>query len=140
MTTTSSTSTETIELQPSYAIPIALVLIAVPLFLLQPWVSGVIALFGLFLLFQAATLRLRFTETALDIFRGETLIRRFPFQDWQNWRIFWSPVPILFYFKEVKSIHFLPILFDSKSLDACLRQRVSIAQRSSSSIDPPAAE
>lgn len=131
MTTTSS-STETIELQPSYAIPIALVSIAVPLFLLQPWVSGVVALFGVFLLFQAATLRLRFTETALDIFRGETLIRRFPFQEWQNWRIFWSPVPILFYFKEINSIHFLPILFDRNSLEVCLRQRVPL--------DPPAAE
>lgn len=129
---TTAPTTETIELEPSYSLPIALVLIAVPLFLLQPWVSGAIALFGLFLLFQAATLRLRFTETALDIFRGETLIRRFPFQEWQNWRIFWSPVPILFYFKEVKSIHFLPILFDPKTLEACLRQRCLL--------DRPAAE
>ncbi|MEP0955331.1 DUF3119 family protein [Microcoleus sp. FACHB-1515] len=131
MTTASPSSTE-IELQPSYALPIALVLIAVPLFLVRPWVSGAIALFGLFLLFQAATLRLRFTETALDIFRGETLIRRFPYQEWQNWRVFWPPVPILFYFKEIKSIHFLPILFDPKSLEACLRQRIPL--------DPPAAE
>lgn len=120
------TSTE-IELEPSYALPIVLVLLAVPLFLLQPWLSGAIALFGVFLLFQAATLRLRFTETALDIFRGETLIRRFPYQEWQNWRIFWLPVPILFYFKEVKSIHFLPILFDPKQLQTCLQQRCPIA-------------
>ena len=127
MTTAPPTATETIELSPSYALPIALVLIAVPLFWLQVWVSGAIALFGLFLLVQAATLRLRFTETALDIFRGETLIRRFPFQEWQNWRIFWSPVPILFYFKEVNSIHFLPVLFNPKQLEACLRQRVPLA-------------
>jgi hypothetical protein len=116
-------STETVQLAPSYALPIALVGLALPLFLIQPWVSGAIALFGLFLFFQAVTLQLRFTDTALDIYRGETLIRRFPYQDWQNWQIFWSNVPILFYFKEVKSIHFLPILFDPQMLKLCLEQR-----------------
>ena len=118
--TTTTASTETIVLSPSYKLPIALVVLAVPLLFVQIWVSLVIGLFGLFLLFQAATLRLCFTETALDIERGQTLIRRFPYQDWQNWRIFWLPVPILFYFKEVNSIHFLPILFDPKTLQTCL--------------------
>ena len=118
--TTTTASTQTIVLSPSYKLPIALVVLAAPLLFVQVWVSLVIALFGLFLLFQAATLRLCFTETALDIERGQTLIRRFPYQDWQNWRLFWSPVPILFYFKEVNSIHFLPILFDSKTLQTCL--------------------
>jgi hypothetical protein len=116
-------STETIQLAPSYTLPIALVCGAIPIFLLQPWVSGAIALFGLFLLLQAVTLRLQFTNAALEVYRGETLIRRFPYQDWQNWEIFWSGVPILFYFKEVKSIHFLPILFDPKMLRICLEQR-----------------
>ncbi|MEB3355234.1 MAG: DUF3119 family protein [Synechococcales bacterium] len=116
---TPSPTTDT-QLNPSYALPIALVFLAIPLFLVQPWLSGAIALFGLFLMFQAATLRLFFTDSALDIYRGESLIRRFPYQDWQNWRIFWSPLPILFYFKEVKSIHFLPILFDAKTLQASL--------------------
>jgi hypothetical protein len=118
-----STPTQTVELAPSYTLPLALVVAALPLVLVQIWVSLAIALFGLFLLFQAVTLRLQFTETALDIYRGETLIRRFPYQDWQNWRIFWTGVPILFYFKEVKSIHFLPILFDPKMLKTCLEQR-----------------
>jgi hypothetical protein len=89
-------------------------------------VSLAIALFGLFLLFQTATIRLRFTETDLDIYRSETLLRRFPYKDWQNWQIFWSPVPILFYFKEVNSIHFLPILFDPKALQSCLEARVPL--------------
>lgn len=123
MTTTAPASTETVQLAPSYAIPVGLVVGAILLLPVQPWASGAIALFGLFLLFQAATLRLHFTETALDIYRGETLIRRFPYQEWQNWEIFWSPIPILLYFKEVKSIHFLPILFDPKGLRACLEQR-----------------
>lgn len=126
MTTTASSSspTQTVELSPSYNLPIAVVLIAVPLVLVQVWVSLAIAVLGIFLLFQAATIRLRFTETALDVCRGETLIRRFPYQDWQNWRIFWSAVPVLFYFKEVKSIHFLPVLFDPKTLQNCLEVRV----------------
>lgn len=113
----------TVQLAPSYTVPIVLVIAAIPLLLLSVWVGGAIALFGLFLLFQAATLRLQFSETALDIYRGETLIRNFPYQDWQNWQIFWNKVPILFYFKEVKSIHFLPILFDPKTLKTCLEQR-----------------
>ena len=116
-------SRSTVELKPSYNIPIVLVIAAIPLLLVQPLVGSVFTLFGLFLMFQALTLRLQFTATNLDIYRGEKLIRRFPYQEWQNWRIFWSGVPILFYFKEIKSIHFLPILFDPNTLKNCLEQR-----------------
>ena len=123
MTTSFEPTASTIQLAPSYTLPVVLVIAAIPVLLVQPWLGGAIALFGLFLMFQAATLRLQFTESALDIYRGETLIRRFPYQDWQNWRIFWPTVPILFYFKEINSIHFLPILFDPKTLRTCLEQR-----------------
>ncbi len=116
-------STSTVELKPSYNIPVVLVIAAIPLILLQPWIGFAFALFGLFLMFQALTLRLQFTATDLDIYRGEKLIRRFPYQEWQNWRIFWNTVPILFYFKEIKSIHFLPILFDPNTLKSCLEER-----------------
>lgn len=116
-------STSTVELKPSYNIPIVLVIAAVPLLLVQPWVSSIFTLFGLFLMFQTLTLRLQFTASDLDIYRGEKLIRRFPYQEWQNWRIFWNRVPVLFYFKEIKSIHFLPILFDPNTLKTCLEQR-----------------
>jgi hypothetical protein len=112
----------TVELKPSYKLPIILVFAAIPLLGLQPLIGGICALFGLFLMFQAVTLRLQFTPTDLDIYRGETLIRRFPYQDWQNWRIFGNKVPILFYFKEINSIHFLPILFDANALKACLEE------------------
>ncbi|CCH67989.1 Glycerol dehydrogenase and related enzymes [Richelia intracellularis HH01] len=95
---------------------------AIPSFFLQLWIGGVLALLSLFLLFQALTVRLQFTPTDLDIYRGKIIIRRFPYQEWQNWRIFWYPVPILFYFKEIKSIHFLPILFDPTTLKECLEQ------------------
>jgi hypothetical protein len=119
----SPTSTQTVELSPSYTLPLVLIVAAVPVLLIQIWVRLAIALFGLFLLFQTVTIRLQFTETALDIYRSDTMIRRFPYQEWQNWRIFWPSLPILFYFKEVKSIHFLPILFDPKMLKTCLEQR-----------------
>lgn len=116
-------STSTVELKPSYNIPIFLVITAIPILVVQPWVGAVIALLGLFLLFQSVTIRLHFTATDLDIYRGEKLLRRFPYQEWQNWRIFWNRVPILFYFKEINSIHFLPILFDPNTLKSCLEQR-----------------
>jgi hypothetical protein len=113
----------TVELKPSYNLPIALVLIAIPILLIQPWLGGVVALLGLFLMLQAVTLRFQFTDTDFDLYRGEKLIRRFPYQQWQNWRIFWHKVPILFYFKEINSIHFLPILFDPETLKSCLEER-----------------
>ncbi len=113
----------TIELKPSYNIPVVLVLGAIPILLIQPWVGGILTLLGLFLMLQAVTLRFQFTATDFDLYRGEKLIRRFPYQEWQNWRIFWNRVPILFYFKEVNSIHFLPILFDPKTLKSCLEER-----------------
>lgn len=121
-TTPSSVTQQTVEIPPSYALSLSLVALSLPLLLVQPWVSLAIGVFGVFLLFQTVTLRLRFTPTDLDVYRGETLIRRFPYQDWQNWQIFWTGFPILFYFKEVKSIHFLPILFDPKLLQSCLEQ------------------
>lgn len=127
-TSLATDSASTVQLAPSYKIPLVLVIAAIPVLLIQVWVGGIVALFGLFLMFQAATLRLQFTETALDISRGETLIRCFPYQEWQNWRIFWPTVPILFYFKEVKSIHFLPIIFDPTALKTCLEQRCPVAQ------------
>lgn len=125
MTTTASSTapTSTIELAPSYALPLALVLAAVPLLFVQKWAGLPLLLFGLFLMYQAATLRLQFTATDFDIYRSSNLIRRFPYREWQNWRIFWPAVPILFYFKEINSIHFLPVLFDRKMLQTCLEQR-----------------
>jgi len=109
-----------LELAPSYRIPIILVLAAVPILAVQPWLSLAIAFFGVFLFFQALTLRLEFAPEALIIYRNKTQLRCFPYQDWQNWRLFWPGFPILLYFREVKSIHFLPILFDARTLKICL--------------------
>ena len=121
MTTIStSEAKQSIELAPSYKIPLVLIIAALPLAFVQKWVSLAIAILGVFLLIQTLTIRLRFTDTALEVYRSEKLLRNFPYQDWLNWEIFWSPIPILFYFKEIKSIHFLPIIFDPKMLRSCL--------------------
>lgn len=127
-TQTSSVNQAITELAPSYTIPLVLVIIAIPLVLWQPWISLILSAFGCFLLFQTATLRLQFTATDLDIYRSDKLIRRFPYSEWSNWRIFWTPVPILFYFKEINSIHFLPILFDPQILQACLEKHCPLEQ------------
>ncbi len=121
-TTPASPNNQTIELAPSYKIPLALIGFAILLILVQPWVSLPLALFGLFLLFQSVNIRLQFTPTDLDVYRSDQLIRRFPYAEWENWRIFWNPIPILFYFREVNSIHFLPIIFDPKTLKTCLEK------------------
>lgn len=129
---TASPTAESTTLKPSYNIPIALILgglgwgsLALVMFgKVQLAIAGVLLIFGLFLLYQATALRLIFTDTDLDIYRGEKLIRRFPYAEWEIWDIFWSPVPILFYFREVNSIHFLPILFSPEALRSQLEQHL----------------
>ncbi|MDE5107138.1 MAG: DUF3119 family protein [Trichodesmium sp. St17_bin3_1_1] len=129
MTTIStSEAKQSIELAPSYKIPLVLIIAALPLAFVQKWVSLAIAILGVFLLIQTLTIRLRFTETALEVYRSEKLLRNFPYQDWLNWEIFWSPIPILFYFREIKSIHFLPIIFDPKMLRSCLENNCPLNQ------------
>ncbi len=111
---------ESVELKPNYTIPAVLVAIAIPIAAIQLWVGIGMGIFGLFLTIQTAIIKLKFTTTALEVYRGSKLIRAFPYQEWETWQIFWSPVPILFYFKEVNSIHFLPIIFDPQVLRTCL--------------------
>jgi hypothetical protein len=108
-------------LAPSYKLPLGLVAVAFGLtLLLSQWLGTLIFFLAIFLAVQATILRLHFTPTAMELYRNEQLIRQFPYGEWFNWQIFWSPVPILFYFKEVKSIHFLPILFNPDILQTCL--------------------
>ena len=116
--------TETIELAPSYWVPLGFLVLAGAIALLNVWAALPVALIGLFLTYQASSLRLTFTPTSLDVQRGDNdPFRSFPYSEWQNWRIYWPAVPILFYFKEINSIHFLPILFDAKQLQQCLEAR-----------------
>lgn len=120
---TINTDTEQIiELAPSYKIPIFLIAIAIPLAFLSIPVAIVLSVFGLFLMFQTGRIRLQFTSTALDVYTSQSLLRHFPYDEWSNWRVYWRFVPILFYFREVNSIHFLPIIFDPKTLVSCLEK------------------
>jgi hypothetical protein len=119
-------SLTTVRLQPSYAIPIVLVIAGIPLILITPWLAAIISLFGLFLMIQTSAIRLEFTALGLDVLRNGDRFRHFPYQDWLNWKIFWSPVPILFYFREVNSIHFIPVLFNANTLRECLERHVPL--------------
>ncbi len=117
---TSTTTLSTTELTPSYRLALAVMALALPLGWLQIWVGLVFGSFGLFLLWQTLTLRLRFTPDALQVYRGDTEIRHFPYTQWFYWKIFWHPLPVLFYFREINSIHFLPVLFNPDQLRDCL--------------------
>ncbi|WP_052055616.1 DUF3119 family protein [Myxosarcina sp. GI1] len=119
---TKTNSQQYIELPPSYKIPWFLIIVAIPLCWLSFWLGGIVALFGLFLMLQTKTIRLQFSDKALDVYRSQRKIRTFPYSEWLNWQIFWQPVPILFYFREINSIHFLPIIFDPQTLKDCLEK------------------
>ncbi len=114
--------TEEIELAPSYNLPIIIIVGGIGLTVWQTIVGLIVAVFGVFLLVQAFIIKLKFSTTALDVYRGQNKIRSFPYSEWENWLIFYSAVPVLFYFKEVKSIHFLPIIFNPIQLKACLEK------------------
>jgi hypothetical protein len=121
-----SIASQATELNPNYAIPAVLVLSAIPLIWVQSIAAGVVAIFGLFLVYQAATIRLVFTATDLEVYRSQEKFRTFPYQEWQDWKVFWFSFPVLFYFKEIKSIHFLPVLFDAKMLKNCLEKHIPL--------------
>ena len=121
-------STQVVELAPNFRIPFVLLLIAAGLFFVSQWFGGALAILigsatailGLFLTLQTFLIRIQFTEEQLNVLRSGKIIRSFPYSEWLHWEIFWSPVPILFYFREVNSIHFLPIIFHVETLAHCL--------------------
>jgi hypothetical protein len=118
----SSNSLTDLELAPNYTIAIVLIAVALPLTWWQLWVGLPLLAFALFLLIQTNGIRLKFTAASLVVSRFGKEIRSFPYAEWEEWQIFWRPLPILFYFREVNSIHFLPMLFDPQQLRTCLEQ------------------
>ena len=116
------TTDKTNALAPSYNLPIAIMLLSLPLLWIQLGIGLLVAVLGLFLLYQTSTIRLIFTSSTLEVRRNEDLLKTFPYADWQSWKIFWPTVPILFYFKEVNSIHFLPVLFSPEELRTQLEE------------------
>ena len=114
-------------LAPSPWLPLAVIALGAMALLLNPWLALLVSLFGFFLLIQSQILRLQFTADALLVWRGATVLRRFPYSEWLNWTLFWGPVPVLFYFREQRSIHFLPLLFDATSLREQLNRHVPVS-------------
>ena len=129
--TSPAPGTSGVVLDPDYGVPLGVIglgfaaLALTPLWAGAIWLSLVVAVFGLFLLLQTRLLRLEFGGDALLVWRQQTLLRRFPYQEWLSWTIFWPGLPVLFYFREQGSIHFLPVLFDAISLRQQLEQHLS---------------
>ena len=121
---TTVTPDKTVTLDPDYRLAGGITVMSIPLSLLSPWITVVIMAFGCFLITQTATLRLVFTPISLEVYRAGSQIRDFPYDEWTNWKLFYPSVPILFFFREVKSIHFLPILFAPQQLQSCLETYV----------------
>jgi len=121
----------TATLEPRYGLPLAITLLGpacLPFSSLWPgvrWLTLALVLFGGFLLLQARLISLRFTDTDLEVWRGGQRIRSFPYGDWRGWKLFWPALPILFYFREVRSLHLLPVLFDARGLREQLEQRLN---------------
>ena len=112
-------------LAPRPWVPLGVVLLGVASLALSVWAALVVGLFGLFLLLQSQLLRLQFSAEALLVWRGASLLRSFPYSDWLGWTLFWQPLPVLFYFREQRSIHLLPVLFDATTLREQLNLHVS---------------
>jgi len=111
-------------LTPDFRLSLSVLALAVPLFWLSFWAGLGVGLFGLFLMVQTSLIGLAFTRTALQVYSGSRRIREFPYSEWQDWQIFWPPLPVLFFFRETRSIHFLPMLFNPAELKMCLEERV----------------
>ena len=120
------TTPASVTLSPDARLPLLVVVLGVALLPLplSPWPTAVVVLFGVFLLIQTASLRLEFEEQALIVWQNGRELRRFPYDQWLTWRLFAPWLPGLFYFRETKSIHFLPILFNQKQLREQLELRV----------------
>jgi hypothetical protein len=120
-----------ITLEPRPWVALGVIALGATCLLLRPlwggaaWLALAVAVLGLFLLLQTALLRLRFSADALVVLRQESEIRRFPYAAWIGWRVFWPAVPVLFYFREQRSIHLLPMLFDATMLRSQLEQRLA---------------
>ncbi len=113
-------------LQPMHRLPILITSLGIPFFFspLPFWAGVTTIIFGLFLLIQSFTLRLKLTSEDFIVLQLGKEIRRFPFKDWKSWRIFFPQLPGILYFREVASPHLLPILFDIKMLEDQLELRV----------------
>ena len=124
--TTLSKDVSSVVLAPSPRLPLLIFLLGLALLPLpyHPWPTLLNSLVSLVLLLQAYSIRLEFNNNALIVWYGERELRRFPYEDWISWRLFWGNFGCLLYFREQKSPHLIPVLFDAVELRTQLRQRV----------------
>ena len=132
-----SSTPESVTRNPDVRLPLRVVAFGLALLPLplSPWPTVVVVLFGVFLLIQAASLRLEFEEKALIVWQNSRELRRFPYDQWLTWRLFAPWLPGLLYFRETQSIHFLPILFSPKQLREQLELRVGALEVPASNAD-----
>ena len=118
-------------LSPNPRLPLLITALGISLWLVpfHPWPSVVVGSVGLLLLVQTLILRLEITPQAMVIWQSGRELRRFPFTSWLAWRMFLPGLPGLLYFREEKSPHLLPILFDSATLKNQLRLRVGALEQ-----------
>ena len=126
---------ETVVLAPGLRLPLAILLLGSLLCLLNLAAGGAMAVLGLFLLLQSVRLRLVFGPEALELHNGTVVLRRFPYKNWRNWRLFWTPFPVLLYFREVNGIHFVPVIMDGQGLRQQLEQRLGHGNVAANSAD-----
>ena len=133
-----SSTPNNVTLKPDVRLPLLVVALGTALLPLplHPWPTFVVVLFGLFLLLQTFSLRLEFEERALIVWQNGRELRRFPYDQWLAWRLFAPWLPGLFYFRETKSIHFLPILFSPKELREQLESRLGSLEQPENESDP----
>ena len=119
-------SEEGITIPPSFQLPLIITILGLLLLFipLSPWPTVIVSGFGLFLLLQSFTLRLKITEKDFIVLQFGKELRRFPFKSWIAWKIFLPQLPGLLYFREEASPHLLPLLFDPKTLESQLKLRV----------------
>tara|TARA_B100001250_G_C19703702_1_gene745963 strand:+ start:692 stop:1105 length:414 start_codon:yes stop_codon:yes gene_type:complete len=117
---------QSITLTPMHRLPILITALGL-LFFIPPisiWPAILICGFGLFLLLQSFTLKLKFTQEEMIVLQLNNELRRFPYKNWIAWKIILPQLPGLLYFREEASPHLLPILFDPKSLEEQLNLRL----------------
>ncbi len=119
-------TTQEVVLAPMHRLPLLIIFTGLSILLtpLATWIPISISSFGLFLLIQSFTLKLKFTQKDLVVLQLGKEIRRFPFDQWLSWKIFFPKLPGILYFREKASPHLLPILFDESSLESQLKLRV----------------
>jgi len=103
---------------------------------LHPLPTLINSLIALALLVQSYSLRLEFEQNALIVWRGSQELRRFPYDDWMSWRLFWDGFPAVLYFRERKSPHLIPVLFNAKELREQLKARVGNLEHNATGTDP----